>query len=81
MNQTKMKTSTTFATDVEIMATAQRCGIDIYVYHMYESGLRWLKFPCRHQSGTPLTNAIYLDNRYGNGKNGHFDFVTGLFQF
>ena len=79
LNQTKMKTSTTYATDVEIMAAAQICGVDIYIYHTYGNGLRWLKFPCKHQSGTPSTNAIYLDNRYGNGKTGHFDFVTGLF--
>ena len=79
LNQTKMKTSTTYATDVEIMAAAQICGVDIYVYHTYGNGLRWLKFPCKHQSGTPSTNAIYLDNRYGNGRTGHFDFVTGLF--
>ena len=79
LNQTKMKTSTTYATDVEIMAAAQICGVDIYVYHTYGNGLRWLKFPFKHQSGTPSTNAIYLDNRYGNGRTGHFDFVTGLF--
>ena len=79
LNQTKMKTSTTYATDVEIMAAAQICGIDIYIYHWYGNGLRWLKFPCKHQSRTPLTNAIYLDNRYGNGKTGHFHFVMGLF--
>ena len=79
LNQTKMKTSTTYATDVEIMAAAQICGVDIYIYHTYGSGLRWLKFPCRHQSDTPSTNAIYLDNRYGNGKTDHFDFVIGLF--
>ena len=79
LNQTKMKTSTMYVTDVEIMAAAQICGIDIYVYHTYGNGLRWLKFPCKHQSGTPSTNAIYLANRYGNGKTGHFNFVTGLF--
>ena len=81
LNQTKMKTSTTYATDVEIMAGAQICGVDIYFYHTYGKGLRWLKFPCKHQSGTPSTNAIYLDNRYGNGKTGHFNFVTGLFNY
>ena len=27
-------------TDVEIMAAAQICGIDIYIYHTYGNGLR-----------------------------------------
>ena len=79
LNQTKMKTDTTFATDVEIMAAAQVLGVDIYVYHMYGKSLRWLRFPCKHQSGTSSSNGIYLDNRYGNGKTGHFDFITGMF--
>ena len=74
-----MKTNTTFATDVKIMAAAQVLGVDIYVYHMYGKSLWWLRFPCKHQSGTSSSNGIYLDNRYGNGKTGHFDFVTGLF--
>ena len=79
LNQTKMKTSTMYVTDVEIMAAAQLCGVDIYVCHTYRNGLRWLKFPCKHQSRTPSTNVIYLDNRYRNRKTGHFDFVMGLF--
>ena len=79
INQKRMKTNATYATDVEIMAAAQIFGIDIYVYHTYGNSLKWLKFPCRHNSPTSCSNAIYLDNRHGNGTNGHFDFVTGLF--
>ena len=76
LSQSKMKTSTTFATDVEIMAAAQVLGTDIYVYHTYGDKLRWLRFACVHSMMT--NSSIYLDNRYGNGKTGHFDYVTGL---
>ena len=39
--------------------------------------MKWLYFPCVHGSGN-WKNAIYLDNRTGNGITGHFDYVTGL---
>ena len=74
-----MKVSGTYATDVEIMAAAQIFGVDIYVYHTYGGTLRWLRFPCKHTSGSASSNAIYLDNRYGDGKTGHFNFVIGIF--
>ena len=75
LNQSKMKTPSVFATDMEIMAAAQVFGTDIYVYHTYGNSLKWLRFPCVHSS---CEGVIYLDNRYGNGKTGHFDYVTGL---
>ena len=71
----KMKTPTVFATNIEIMAAAQVFGTDIYVYHTYGNSLKWLRFPCVHTSSLGL---IYLDNQYGDGKTGHFDYVTGL---
>ena len=80
VNQNKMKVSGTYATDVEIMAAAQIFGVDIYVYHTYGGTLRWLRFPCKHTSGSASLNAIYLDNRYSDGKTGHFDFVIGIFR-
>ena len=79
VNQNKMKHHGTYATDIEIMAAAQIFGVDIYVYHTYGGKLRWLRFPCKHSSGSASSNAIYFDNRYGNGKTGHFDFVIGIF--
>ena len=75
INQSKMKTPTVFTTDIEIMAAAQVFGTDIYVYHTYGNSLKWLRFPCVHTSSSGL---IYLDNRYGDGKTRHFDYVTGL---
>ena len=79
VNQNKMKVSGMYVTDVEIMAAAQIFGVDIYMYHTYGGTLRWLRFPCKHTSGSASSNAIYLDNRYGDGKMGHFDFVIGIF--
>ena len=67
-----------YGTDVEIFSAAQVLSTDIYVYHRYgDNGLKWLYFPCVHGSGN-WKNAIYLDNRSGNGVNGHFNYVTGL---
>ena len=79
VNQIKMKVSGTYVTDVEIMAAAQIFGVNIYVYHTYGGTLRWLRFPCKHTSGSVSLKAIYLDNRYGDGKTGHFDFVILMY--
>ena len=78
LSRSKMRSLQTYGTDIEIMAAAQIFGCDIYVYHMYGNSLKWLRFPCKHSSGVN-SRAIYLDNRYGNGKDGHFDYVCGLF--
>ena len=59
LNQSKMKTPSVFATDVEIMAAAQVFGTDIYIYHTYGNSLKWLHFPCVHTSSN---GAIYLNN-------------------
>ena len=50
LNQSKMKTPSVFATDVEIMAAAQVFGTDIYVYHTYGDSLKMVAFSmCTHQ--------------------------------
>ena len=78
LRDNKMRKDAVFGTDVEIFSAAQVLSTDIYVYHKYgENGLKWLYFPCVHGSGN-WRNAIYLDNRTGNGVTGHFDYVTGL---
>ena len=79
LRESKMKCGKVFGTDVEIMAAAQVLGTDIYVYHIYGSSLKWLRFPCKHSSGVQSGGAIYLDNRTGDGNTGHFDYVLGLF--
>ena len=78
LEESGMHQDTVYGTDVEIFSAAQVLSTDIYVYHKYgTNGLKWLYFPCVHGSGN-WKNAIYLDNRTGNGVNGHFDYVTGL---
>ena len=77
LRQTNMRKDTVFGTDVEIFSAAQVLATDIYVYHRYGESMKWLYFPCVHGSGN-WKNAIYLDNRTGNGITGHFDYVTGL---
>ena len=78
LQESGMRKDTVFGTDVEIFSAAQVLSTDIYVYHKYgTNGLKWLYFPCVHGSGS-WKNAIYLDNRTGNGITGHFDYVTGL---
>ena len=78
LRQSGMQKDTVFGTDVEIFSAAQVLSTDIYVYHKYgTNGLKWLYFPCVHGSGS-WKNAIYLDNRTGNGVTGHFNYVTGL---
>ena len=79
VNQNKMKVSGTYVTDVEIMSAAQIFSVYIYMYHTYGGTLRWLRFPCKHTSSSASSNAIYCDNRYGDGKTGHFNFVIGIF--
>ena len=78
LHQSGMHRDTVYGTDVEIFSAAQVLSTDIYVYHKYgNNGLKWLYFPCVHGSGN-WKNAIYLDNKTGNGITGHFDYVTGL---
>ena len=77
LRQTRMRKETVFGTDVELFSAAQVLSTDIYVFHKYGESMKWLYFLCVHGSGN-WKNAIYLDNRTGNGITGHFDYVTGL---
>ena len=62
-----MHKNTTWATEIEILATAKSFKYDIFTYYYY----RWQ----RHSYMKNLSqDAIYLDNRAGN----HFDVVLAL---
>ena len=76
LNESNMAEDKEEATDVELMSLAQVIGVDIFVYHKYGKVHKWLKFPCK-TGAHDWNNAIYLDNSSGNGKSGHFDYVTG----
>lgn len=77
VNNSKMNQLGTYATDVEMDACAQVFKCDIFCYHKWGTqGLKWLKFPCRAKD--KFSQSIYLDNRNGTGKDGHFEVVIGF---
>lgn len=76
---THMWKDTVHGTDVELMAAASMLGCDIYVFYKYGHNHRWLRFPCQHECRLE-ENAIYLDNRKGDGRSGHYTFVMNIKQ-
>ena len=74
LEQSKMEQPFVHGTDVELMATADMLSTDIYVFHRWGTqGRKWLRYSNEDRIGS----AIYLDNRWGNGRDGHFDYVLG----
>nr|XP_061819803.1 uncharacterized protein LOC133608529 isoform X1 [Nerophis lumbriciformis] len=66
IKQSRMKCVKTWATEVEIQATADYLGIDIFTFH---DG-RWLKYRC--SSKCLSADCIYLENVGGQ----HFEYVV-----
>ncbi|XP_061811977.1 uncharacterized protein, partial [Nerophis lumbriciformis] len=66
IKQSRMKCVNTWATEVEIQATADYLGIDIFTFH---DG-RWLKYRC--SSKCLSADCIYLENVGGQ----HFEYVV-----
>ena len=67
-----MKEDKIYRTDVELYATAQLFGRDLYIYHRYgEHQVKWLKFPCSKKGLHKGRQSIYLDNRFGMGTGVH----------
>ena len=74
LNQSKMEQLFIPGTDVELMAAADMLSTDIYVFHRWGTqGRKWL----RYSNDDRIGPAIYLDNPWGNGRDGHFDYVLG----
>ena len=48
-NQSRMDEETIFGTDVDILATTQVLGRNIYVFNKFGSAHKWLKFQCTVQ--------------------------------
>ena len=72
--QSKMERPMVYGTEVELMAAADMLATDIYVFHQWGlQGLKWLRYSKTDRIGP----GIYLDNRMGNGTDGHFDYVLG----
>ena len=76
LQQTMMKEDKIYGTYVGLYAAAQLLGRDLYVYHRYgEHQVKWLKFPCSKKGLHEGRQSIYLDNRFGMGTDGHFNYV------
>ena len=72
-----MKEDKIYGTDVDLYAAAQLLGRDLYIYHRYgEHQVKWLKFPCSKKGLCKGRQSIYLDNRFGMGIDGHFDYIV-----
>ncbi len=78
LRSTDMESDTTYGTEIELFAAADLFQRDIYVYHPYNSkdNCKWLKHDCK--SGRDGRQAIFLDNRYGTGTDGHFNVVLSI---
>ena len=74
LQQSRMERQFIYGTDMELMAAADMLAMEIYVFHRWGSqGLKWLLYSNTDRFGP----GIYLDNRMGNGRDGHFDYVLG----
>ena len=74
LEKSRMEKPMVNGTDMELMAAANMLATDIYVFHRWGSqGLKWLLYSNADRFGP----GIYLDNRMGNGRDGHFDYVLG----
>uniref|UniRef100_A0AAX7UK93 ATP-dependent DNA helicase n=1 Tax=Astatotilapia calliptera TaxID=8154 RepID=A0AAX7UK93_ASTCA len=66
IQKSKMRNVNSWATEVEIQATANCLGVDVFTFH----DERWLKYGC---NGKLLSEkGIYLENRHGN----HYETVV-----
>ena len=74
LEQSRMEQPSVYGTDVELRAATDMLSTDIYVFHrLGTQGLKWLRYSNTDRTGP----GIYLDNRMGNGRDGHFDYVLG----
>ena len=64
IQKSKMRKNTTWASEIEILATAKILHRDVFTYHNF----KWLRYPYKHKLSV---DALYLDNHSGL----HFDIV------
>ena len=72
-----MATDCIWATDVEILGTANLIGIDIAEWSFTGQKLTWLKYP----ASTKLDQLTYLTILLENKNNNHFNAVLSLKTF
>ena len=61
VNAKQMHLSTTWATEVELFASAQLSGKDVVCYF----GKQWLRYPASGNQKKPTRNAFFIANCYG----------------
>ena len=64
IQKSKMRKNTTWASEIEILATAKILHRDVFTYHNF----KWLRYPYKHELSV---DALYLHNHSGL----HFDVV------
>ena len=64
IQKSKMRMNATWASEIEILATAKILHRDVFTYHNF----KWLRYPYKQELSV---DALYLDNHSGL----HFDIV------
>ena len=62
-----------WATDAEIMATANLLSCDIVIHTKVGDSLNWLTYPASFNLQSTTEHALYLENKHDN-----FDVVIGV---
>jgi hypothetical protein len=67
----KMMQCGTWATDAEVIATANLCGVDICVWSLVGDVHQWLRYPASFDLNVKTDFTFLIDNK----NNEHFDAV------
>ncbi|KAL8610943.1 hypothetical protein ACOMHN_042560 [Nucella lapillus] len=73
ISASRMEDMGTWATDIEVVATANLLGCDIIVHSKYGEEMRWLRYPASFSLRQKTDTAIYLENR-----SDHFNVVLSV---
>ena len=71
-----MKEDKIYGTSVELYAAVQLLGRDLYVLpQVWGAPSQMAQIPMQEKGLCEGRQSIYLDNRFGMGTDGHFDYV------
>ena len=73
LKQTDMNKDRTWATDAEIMATANLLGCDIFIYSMNGDHMAWMNHPASFSLQKTTNSALYIEN-----VNNHYNVVISV---
>jgi len=69
LNSSSMDRDGVWATDAEIISTANLLGCDINVYCKVGEKLKWQRFPSQFTLSHPTDACLYIDNSSGDHYN------------